>query len=240
MDKSKSWKCLSDFFDYLNSNILYVVMRNFEGIPEYYNTEEHGDIDILTDNYMWFHKLSGVSKVYSERYRVHHEILIGDEKIRFDFRYVGDGYYDRKWEKDILKNRTMGKGGIYIPNNEDYGYMLLYHALIQKKQIARDYTIKLNHIFGEGGWNMDYLKDFMNRRGYRFVCPNDLTVIYNWDNVALVPPIKRNLQKAYYMTKAFVRNKCRNLSLGGVFGRYLRISRSGALTWMHLERHLCR
>lgn len=217
MSTNKTWLSLLEFFEYLEiKNIKYVVMRNFNELPENYHITEHGDIDILTNDYNGICNVSGVYKVYPESYRVHHEAKIGGSSIRFDFRYVGDGYYDKKWEEDILRKKVKTEDGIYIPCNEDYEYMLLYHVLVQKKEVAQDYVKKLDDIFGEGYWNMGLLKKFMKKNGYKFTCPHDLTVGYNWKAVTGHIPIMRSIQRVYYMSKAFVCNKYHELtSMGG-------------------------
>ena len=46
----KQWNSLQQFFDELNLQCNYVVLRNFDYLPEKYKCDLHGDIDLLTDD----------------------------------------------------------------------------------------------------------------------------------------------------------------------------------------------
>jgi predicted Ser/Thr protein kinase len=119
--------------------------------------------------------------------------------VPFDFRHVGDNYYDIQWEKNILKNRVLEKSLFYIPNNEEQFYSLLYHAYIQKNEIKADYIPKLT-IYGkkigetfkpECMAAIKLLDKHMQANGYEYIKPEDETVIYNSDNLALSEYAKR-------------------------------------------------
>ncbi len=97
----KGWENISQLFYVLNASINYVVLRNFECLPDKYNLEDHGDIDLLTDNLLNMKYIINSRKVYREKYRVQNEVIIGGDKILFDFRWVGDNYYDTRWEEAI-------------------------------------------------------------------------------------------------------------------------------------------
>lgn len=211
VSNEKQWTNFISFFDYLNENIKYVVMRNFDDLPFDYHTAYHGDIDLLVEDYEAICDITQAQKIYPESYRVHQEVIIGNEKVRFDFRFVGDGYYDKRWQRGILKRRVI-RNGIYIPSEQDFKYMLLYHALVQKKEIASDYERKLDNLFGKGRWGVDELKVFLKSMKYKPTCPKDLSVIYNWKLIGGVFPIKRYAQHYLYMLKAYI---CSRSSRGG-------------------------
>lgn len=175
---ANGWDTLEKFFKALNSTVNYVVMRNYEGLPEASYVESHEDIDILTEDLNKIVKISNGMCVFKEKYRVQYLVKISNELVQFDFRSISDGYYDNKWEKNIIDNRVM-KSGIYIPCDEDYKYMILYHALIHKGKIADDYMLKLNELYGEGKWNREVLTEYMNEKGYIYSEPVDLSVYYN-------------------------------------------------------------
>lgn len=204
--KEKRWDNLTSFFEYLNKNTEYVVMRNFDGLPLDYLVVHHGDIDLLVSDYEAVCNMTGAKKVYSESYRVHQEVYIGNKKVRFDFRFVGDGYYDKQWQRGILERRVI-RNGIYIPSEEDFKYMLLYHALVQKREVAPDYVRKLDDLFGEGRWGIDVLKVFLKNKRYKLTCPRDISVIYNWQLAGGGIPIKRYVQQLVYFLKAYVCNR---------------------------------
>ena len=99
-----NWKSISEIFELLNNRIDYVVLRNFDCLPNNYYLDKHGDIDLLVKNIDEAVSLLNAVKVYKERYRVHYTVNINNQKIYFDFRYVDDNYYCKKWELNILKN----------------------------------------------------------------------------------------------------------------------------------------
>lgn len=67
-------------------------------------------------------------------------INIEENEIPFNIRYIGDNYIDSNWEKDILNRRISHKLKnnitIYIPNNIDELYLLIYHIIIQNTNLA--------------------------------------------------------------------------------------------------------
>ena len=177
---AKGWDSLNQLFYVLNHTCKYVVLRNFEGLPESFHIGGHEDIDILTDKYEDIRLICNAKAVFRQKYRVQCMCNISGCPTQFDFRYVGDGYYDEKWEKNILKNRT-AFNDIYVPDDENYPYMILYHALIHKRKIAEDYIQRLDAMFGSSEWGKECLEKFMGDNGYCYTEPNDLSVYFNTD-----------------------------------------------------------
>ncbi|MFJ8268166.1 hypothetical protein [Peribacillus asahii] len=189
---AKGWESLSQLLFVLNHTVNYVILRNYDCIPEKYTMASHGDIDILTDNYKEFVLLTNAVKVFPQSYRIHHKINIAGENVFFDFRHVGDGYYDKNWEKDILNNKKYHKKKFYIPNTEDFFYSLMYHALIHKRKVANDYKRRLSTLATEmnlpniskqtfdNSLQMKIILDqYMNQKNYRYIKPIDSSVFYN-------------------------------------------------------------
>lgn len=176
------WPNIKQLFYVLNSILDYVVLRNFECLPNEYHMEKHGDIDILVDNYKEACWVMNAEAVCGETYRVQNEVNVAGEKIRFDLRYVGDNYYDESWEKNILKNRVLDPAGFYKPCAEDYFYTLLYHAIIQKPAMSDDYRVRLARMAQEldiNGIDKNVLADYMKEMGYNYIKPVDKSVCYN-------------------------------------------------------------
>ena len=172
------WRDLKQLFYVLKYTCKYTVLRNFEGFPDAFHVGEHADIDILAENYEDVKRICKARAVFKSKRRVQCMVDISGTPTQFDFRYVGDGYYDLQWEKDILANR-IEKNGIYIPDEFNYKYMLLYHALIHKLEVARDYTTRLDAMFGKKKWNRVVLINFLKDKGYSFSEPRDLSVYFN-------------------------------------------------------------
>lgn len=173
------WGSLADLFEMLNQTVDYVVLRNFDGLPENYYSESHGDIDLLTSSSpIEVAFLMNATPVFSQKYRVHYKVNVKDETLRFDIRYVGDDYYCKSWQQSIIENRIPHKG-FYVPREQDFKYSLLYHALIHKKNIADDYHEKLSNLGIGSGSMLDDLKDFMEANNYEFTEPRDRSVYFN-------------------------------------------------------------
>ena len=65
----------------------------------------------------------------------------------FDLRFVGDNYYDKQFQTDMLKTRIKHENGFYIPNATFHQYSLIYHAIIHKQKISSTY-IKIFKKYG--------------------------------------------------------------------------------------------
>jgi hypothetical protein len=186
------WKSIHEVFHVLNHSTDYVVLRNFECLPDQFHLELHGDIDLLCHNAEELAFILNAVKVFPEDYRVHYQVQISDRPVLFDFRYVGDDYYDERWERDILKKRSYSNKGFFIPDYEDYFFSLLYHAAIHKPVIAKDYmerlpdmanAFKIGHFSHKTLFNfkeiVHVLDSYMNPRGYKYMIPKDKSVYFN-------------------------------------------------------------
>ena len=78
-------------------------------------------------------------------FKVSNYIKINDKVVKLDVRYVGDGYFDINWQKNILKDRRYYKGG-YVPNKENFIYEneneKLYTSTINKYNLTDFLIIK--------------------------------------------------------------------------------------------------
>ena len=161
-------------------------MRNFEELPNNATIDEHLDIDILTDDYYAVKNIVGGDSVeihnrYEDGgYRILNWIVVGGKRIMMDIRYVGDNYYSKQFESDMLATKKFDHSrGIWIPNEEYHKYGLIYHALIHKHSISNTYK----NIFSNMGHSLSelpsILNDWMNKKNYKFIVPNDKSVAYN-------------------------------------------------------------
>lgn len=185
-----SWNSLSDLFECLNSKANYVILRNFESIEEDCISLEHPDIDILCDDRKSLIELSrSVSRTKNRRDKIHREIWVNGKGIDVDIRCVGDGYFDSVWEREILCTRQFYRSCYYVPNRENYYYSLLYHVLIQKRQISKDYSERLAamakqlNLDVETAVGIDTLQAYMKEKGYFFTYPENLNTRTNFSDV---------------------------------------------------------
>lgn len=194
VEGANGWDSLSHLYYVLNSTIPYVVLRNYESLPEKYDPSIHGDIDLLVANIKNARYITNATAVYPEPYRVYHHIKIAGRDIPFDFRFVGDNYYDPRWENVILRERVLSDGNFYVMDAVNQYYSLLYHAYIQKYHIASDYPEKLKafaNAIGEEYVNENpehsiaQLDAFMKQNGYEYFKCEDQSVGYNEEHLAL-------------------------------------------------------
>jgi hypothetical protein len=174
------WKNPEEIFKLLNSTVNYVILRNFENFPDELISSEHADVDILTNEKFQIPFLLNMKKINSKNVGYSPLIDINGKKVKFDVRYVEDGYYDQFWAKNILKNKIKTDEGFFVPSNEDYFYSLLYHMLIHKSRIQKDYSDRLFEIIPDSIKEkydrqdfdnleklMQILKNFMQKNGYK-------------------------------------------------------------------------
>ncbi len=198
-----SWSSFDELFDYINHKVEYVILRNWEEYSLTNLLNNQDDIDILCRDKADFINAVGAIPLYHAHNRGNYYINIGAQKIRVDIRYVGDGYYCRRWEEEILKNRILSGKGFYVLNSDDYMFSLLYHALIQKPKLSFLYYKKLNIMFG--GKKRDktellyVLKAYMDKNHFYVDYPLDKAVFLNMTNIcdgAL--KINRNIKKELF------------------------------------------
>jgi hypothetical protein len=170
---------IEDVFSKLDAEqIHWVVLRNWDELDNDIITLAHGDVDILVDDlYKTILILNGVRGT-NLNYRVQYKISIDGQEIPFDIRYVGDDYYDKNWEQEILRKREK-KDYFYIPNKDNYYYSLLYHALVHKPKLSEEYTRKLSKL-SKYNPTIENLKTFLTTYDYKITKPKDKSVYYRY------------------------------------------------------------
>ena len=139
---SNGWVNFEDFFWTLNYSLNYVVLRNFEFLPnEFFENDK--DVDILVDNQEEFLFLTNSSMPKIKKSgRTSCQVQIQKVNVSFDAITIGDNYYDYTWQCNILKNSTQ-VSNIQIPRKDDYFFSLLYHAKLQKAILKDNYIFLL-------------------------------------------------------------------------------------------------
>jgi predicted component of type VI protein secretion system len=123
------WKNMNELFYVMNGTVNYVVLRNFEGMPSEF---DYNDVDLLVEDEKLAYIVKKDFSLVKDNLRSI-KIKVGTNNITLNPNYVGDHYYDQKWEKDILKRRVLHDNGFYIPNKSDYFYTLLYHVIFHDR-----------------------------------------------------------------------------------------------------------
>ena len=184
---AEGYPSINKFFYVLNNCIRYCVLRNFECLPDQYTVEGHGDIDLLVESKRYIARLVAAHPSFPQPYRVYHTVKIAGNTIPFDFRSIGDNYYDYKWEQNILDTRVLKKELFYTPNEENHYYTLLYHAFVQKRNVNSSYPPVLDRISkslgivfqNDGEFVVRQLDTFLSSKRYSYTKANDESVYLN-------------------------------------------------------------
>jgi hypothetical protein len=206
---ARGWSTPSELFHALNHTVRYVVMRNFEDLPDCLHVGTHEDVDMLTGDY------AETIRVMNARLNVRclprwggpYWVNISGEDMWFDVRFVGDDYYDPRWADEILDRRAWNDKGFYAPSTEDYFETLAYHAIVHKREFADDYKPRLTAMaaaLGRPGWEAAALDDPTTRKrlldgivqqhGYRYCRPRDVNVFYNFAATGhALPSVRRKV-----------------------------------------------
>ena len=191
---TESWESLAQLFKAMNESLEYCVLRNTEDITSEFSPKIHGDIDILVSDQKAAVELMHAAKVHQKSYRVYYEVPVAGDVVPFDIRYVGDNYYCKLWEQDILASKVLTENGgvqFYIMSPEQQYYTLLYHVYLQKQSISADYPDKLSvyatYVDLKYQNDVEYvvaqLEVYMKENQYIYEFPHDLAVGINWENV---------------------------------------------------------
>lgn len=137
------------FQELKNRDVDYVILRNWENFYDDLFIEGHNDIDILCKNEKHKKKIINIFDAQPAKnnfYNSKYFFVWLNKKIYLDFRVVGDGYYCKRWEKNMLESKVLNEKGFYSLNQNDYFYSLIYHAMIHKGCLINDYRSVLNSI----------------------------------------------------------------------------------------------
>jgi len=175
----------------------YVVLRNYDGLPNAALVEGHGDVDLLVEDAGAAVAVLGATPVFLRRHRVHMHLDVGGDSVRADLRSVGDGYFDTRWQLDVLGRRVLLAPHVWVPQAEDAFWTLLYHAIVHKPRVAPDYRRRLAETAAAAGvtlpsdWTRDdaiaLLRDYLKARDYLATDPDDLSVWFNPGTLPATP-----------------------------------------------------
>lgn len=197
LEGANGWESYKELFSILNLTCNYLVQRGFEDLP---SSNPEKDIDFLSDNYQRLASALGAKQNLNKPYKA--QIIVDNEIVSLDIRYVGDKYYDPVWASKMLKNKVL-KNSIYIPRKDDYFFSLLYHAKIQKPQVKQKYILVLENLAEQMHFNWyktKYLNDnaiigkamkgFFDANGYFYEDPIDKGVYKNQEIIKNLPSHK--------------------------------------------------
>ena len=181
-------KTIKSVFDKLNKEkkLKYVVLRDKK------NSQD--DIDILCNNFFLFkraidgqsfkHKsLSFLSNtgdpLEDYGFKVSNFIKVKDREICVDIRSVGDGYFDNKWQLELIKNRIK-YSNYFVSSKKNNLLSTIYHIVYHKGYKDQKYDMYLKSNLRKNHINLDYLKNYIDKylksKNYFITRPSDLTI----------------------------------------------------------------
>lgn len=195
------WNSIDEMFAVLEKETVeYIILRNYEEIAEEnFYTSGHADIDFLTSNPRRFANLLHAVPRFQTDDRIHYVVNISGTNVVLDIRSVGDGYYDTRWQRSMLRDRINKDGRFYVMDEVNYYYSLIYHAVLQKQELAEDYLIRLNTMSACLAVNartetehLAALERFMCQNSYCCTIPYDIWVPLRQEKIPRIR-IKKNL-----------------------------------------------
>ena len=198
--EKKHWKNIDEMFDALNAaNVSYALLRNFEEGVIHPN-DAHPDIDMVLESLepaccvmavYGGHESNCVKNVQNQGQHV----TVGGVRVKLDIRVLGDLYYGDAWVRGMLSRRVQGRvpnSNAWSVSDRDLLFSMIYHVLVHKKHIAKDYPDRIYVKAKALGYDLrreqchkrDELEQFlkthwMQPRTYAFVRPLDRNVPYN-------------------------------------------------------------
>lgn len=181
---------LDSIFKRMDSLYSYVVIRNYDYLPDSVEVGEHSDLDILIDETQKerFLKEFKLEKVHPlDNKRVQYKLPIIDVHGNFNFIYVDvrtdhDNYFPHSLSRKMLDNRIKLKS-FYVPSQEDHAMGLIYHGVYHKGYFKDDYVEKLVAYTNEPvlrglikGKDIIGLSKYLKSKQINFVKPYDYSV----------------------------------------------------------------
>ena len=151
--------------------------------------DEHLDVDILCSNYFVAKRLLDGDSVRENSWppldeggwRILNWVWVGVERVWFDLRFVGDGYYDERLERRMLADRRR-VAFFFAPDRADWFHGLLYHAVVHKGGVSGTYA---SHFADSGITELSIpalrarLDEWKAANGFSYTRPTDLSVGYH-------------------------------------------------------------
>lgn len=127
---STGWQSIEELFGFLNRTLHYCILRP-ESTSKFVDYES-GEIDILVtelDNLCSLANARSRSKSDPDWWR---EVLVGENRIVFDIREIGDGDLDLSWQRKILRDATLDPIGVFLPSQLDQFFSTVHHVATEK------------------------------------------------------------------------------------------------------------
>lgn len=135
------WSNLAEMFGVMRYASNAVVLRGYEELRDAYLGEESqvDEIDILCDEIGSLSGAACASPISTNPRKSALETIICGERVKLDARSIGDGYYDARWQQNMLETAQWHEGGFPSLEPANYLFSLLYHSKMHKKKVKASY-----------------------------------------------------------------------------------------------------
>jgi hypothetical protein len=184
---ANGWNSFTELLSVTTLCCDWLVLRNGEFLPDNFWGNDK-DMDILCQDLAPFllainadRKGQGIANFY---------VTVEGQALDVDARFVGDDYYDRTWQKEMLATKSY-LGVVPQLNVEHYFYSLLYHARIHKNVVKAIYVPRLKQMAQELALSFDeqvltddqpcaqFIDGYFQHKNYQFTYPQDYACYEN-------------------------------------------------------------
>ena len=146
------WDSFHQMFSVSNFCSDWVVLRNAEVLPNNFWGNDK-DLDILCRDLESY--VLAVNAVNRGAGLSSFEVVIESRQVDVDARFVGDDYYDRLWQEEMLSSKEFN-GVVPWLNPENYFFSLLYHARVHKNAVKPVYVSRLADLANSLGFRFNH------------------------------------------------------------------------------------
>jgi hypothetical protein len=133
------WQSFEELFGALNRAINYVMIYygRYEAAMD--GIARGHSFDILTSNYYEAHTLLQNGPRLSSALKRGGRLTtrVGNELVKLNLRFPGDGLFEETWATSILDARIDGPGGFYRPREDEHYWLMAQNAVAQRAPIDR-------------------------------------------------------------------------------------------------------
>lgn len=184
LEGANGWDSIPQLLYVLNNTgAYYVIMRGAKDLLQESFSEKHRDIDLLVSKYDDVQYIINGEPCCNE-YRPHFKLTIKGYDYYFDLWDKDRAYYDVLWVERMFATRIK-MNELYVLDEENNFYCLLYHCLIHKGSISSEYLPYLEayrnnnpKIAKSQSWDV-ILLDYLQKNNYDITNPEDLSVHVN-------------------------------------------------------------
>lgn len=191
---ARGWDSAGQMLEALNCSVDYVVLGGADPV-RMLEEETDATIELLTDSYKEIIAVTNARPLLRQipPWGGRFLIRVGERNAPFAFRFVGDHYFDPKWQRAVLERRVWCERGYFKPQAQDDLETLAYHALIHEPSLTPEHKARMLSLARALGREdtapaapddeariKRALDVILEQHGYAYVQPLDVFAFYNF------------------------------------------------------------